>query len=254
MKNTAANNEVEIDLLHLMKVLWHRAWIIVLSMIVCGAIAFSYAMFMVTPTYESKAKLYVNNGSISLGSSVSLSLNDLNVASKLLPLYVEILKTRETLEEVISTAGLDYTYEQLLGMVQAKSVNSTEIFEVVVTNTDPVEAKLIVDTIVKVIPDRIADIIDGCSVRIVDNAVVASHRSSPSYSKFAMMGVLLGLVASVGVIMIIDLLNNTVHDEDYLSETYGLPILAAIPDMSKCKSSAYKHYGNNAEQTNIHKM
>ena len=35
------NEEFEIDLLQLIKVLWQKAWVIVLSMILVGAIAFS---------------------------------------------------------------------------------------------------------------------------------------------------------------------------------------------------------------------
>ena len=50
MNNQAVNDKSEIDLLHLLKVLWHRAWLVVLVMLLLGAIAFSYAYFFITPT------------------------------------------------------------------------------------------------------------------------------------------------------------------------------------------------------------
>ena len=56
---------------------------------------------------------------------------------------------------------------------------------------------MIVDTIVKILPDRIADIVDGSSVRVVDHAVLPTQRSSPSYTKYTLIGLILGFVVQV---------------------------------------------------------
>lgn len=239
----ASGDELEIDLLHLLRVLWQKAWIIALSIILCGAIAFSYALFFITPQYEARAMMYVNNSSFSVGStSFSISSSELSAAKSLLDIYVIILGSRITLEAVIDEAGLDYTYEQLDKMVSASSVNGTEVFEIVATSSDPAEAKLIVDTIQNILPDRIAEIVDGSSVRIVDTAVVPVTRSSPSYTRYAMIGMLLGAVLSCGVIVVVDLLNNTVRSEDYLIERFDIPLLAVVPDMHESKHSSYGYY------------
>lgn len=244
MNTQTDNNEIEIDLLHLIKVLWQKAWIIALSLILCGVIAFSYAFFFVTPQYQAKAMMYVNNSSFSVGStSFSISSSELSAAKTLLDIYVVILNSRTTLEAVISEAGLDYTYKELGEMVSAGAVNGTEVFEIVATSSDPAEAEVIVDTITDILPDRISEIVDGSSVRIVDTAILPTERSSPSYSRFAVIGMLLGFVASCGVIIVLDLLDNTLRDEDYLMEKYQLPVLAAVPDMNNTKKNeAYSHY------------
>ena len=242
MNTQTDNNEIEIDLLHLVKVLWQKAWIIVLTTILLGAIVFSYAFFFVTPQYQAKAMMYVNNSSFSVGStSFSISSSELSAAKSLLDIYVVILNSRTTLEAVINEAGLNYTYKELSEMISASSVNGTEVFQIVATSSDPAEAELIVDTITDILPERIAEIVDGSSVRIVDTAILPTQRSSPSYSRFAMIGMLLGFVASCGVIVVMDLLDNTLKDEDYLVERYQLPVLAAVPDMTK-KDAAYNHY------------
>lgn len=71
------NNEehyTEIDLTALLKALWRHIWLIAASVIVIGAMAFSYARFFVTPMYTASALMYVNNNSLSVGSTkVSLS-------------------------------------------------------------------------------------------------------------------------------------------------------------------------------------
>ena len=79
--------------------------------------------------------------------------------------------------------------------------------------------------------DKIADIVEGSSVRIVDYAVVPAYPVSPSVIKYTLVGFLLGGVLSVGVIILLELINDTIQSEDYLIQTYELPILAAVPSM-----------------------
>lgn len=243
MNTNTTNEELEIDLLHLVRILWQKLWIIVLTMVILGSLLFSYAMFFVTPQYQAKAMMYVNNSALSLGgTSFSISSSELSAAKSLLDVYLVILHSRTTLEAVIEEAGLDYTYEQLKGKVSAGSVNGTEIFEITATTGSPQESELIVDTLVKILPDRISDIVDGSSVRLVDHAVLPTHRSSPSYTKYAMIGMILGMVLSCGIIIVIDLMDTTVRSEDFLHQQYDIPVLAVVPDAHDAGKSSYSYY------------
>jgi len=114
-----------------------------------------------------------------------------------------------------------------------------------VTSADPDEAEKIADTIVEVLPDRIAEIVDGSSVRLVDHAVRATRRSSPDYSRYAMIGMLSGLVLSCAAIIIFDLMDTTVRSEEYLAQKYSdIPILAVVPNISSSKKHSYGYYGD----------
>lgn len=230
-KRQRENDEVEIDLIELAKALWHRAWAVVLAVALFGGIAFSCAAFLVTPLYQARALMYVNNSTFSVGStSVSISPNELSAAQQLVDTYVVILKTRTTLCKVIEKAGLGYSYDQLNSMIEAAPVNSTEIFEIVVTSPDPNEAELIANTITEVLPDKISDIVDGASVRVVDYAVVPSRKSSPNITRYTALGMMAGFVLSCGIIVVLHLFDTTIHGPEYLTQNYDLPILAVIPD------------------------
>ena len=184
-------NETEIDLLQLAKALWHKAWAIVLVTLITAAMAFAGTKLFITPLYTASAMMYVNNSSISVGST-QVNLSDLTAAQSLVETYMVILKTRGTLEEVIKEANLPYDYEQLSGMIEAGAVNSTEVFSISVTSASPEEAEKIANTIAELLPNRIADIVEGSSVRIVDYAVVPSKKTSPSLSKNTMLGAMGG--------------------------------------------------------------
>lgn len=232
---------VGFDLFRLFGALWHRAWAILLAIVLAGGAAFAYASFFITPRYESKALMYVNNSSFSMGStSFSISTSELSAAQSLVATYTVILKTRTTLETVIEAAGIDATYEELAGMISASAVNGTEIFEIAVTSEDPKEAELLANTIAQILPERISDIVEGSSVRLVDYAVVPSTKASPNITLYTAVGILVGLAISCILILVAEMKDDLIHSEDYLLQAYeGVPLLAVIPDLRIRSSGGY---------------
>ncbi len=234
------NDYYEIDLLQLLRLLWRKAWLIALTAVVGGAAAFSIATFLITPKYEAQAMMYVNNSSFSVGStSFSISSAELTAAQNLVDTYIVILNSRTTLNQVIRKADLDYDYKTLKSMLSAGAVNSTEVFSITITSENPQEAELIANTIVDVLPDRISDVVDGSSVRVVDYAVVPSEKASPNITRYTMLGILAGAAITCMVLFFMMISDTLIHNEDYLMETYDIPVLAVIPDLSDSSTNGY---------------
>jgi capsular polysaccharide biosynthesis protein len=191
--------------------------------------------------------LYVNNSSFSLGNTeFSISSSEISAAQSLVKTYAEILDNRTTLERVIEKAGVDYGYEQLSDMIVAAPSNDTEIMKVTVTTTDPNESAKIANSIAEVLPARIAEIIDGATMEVVDYAVPNHQKVSPSITKYTAIGMILGVLLACGVLTVLAILDDTIHDEDYVLRTYDYPILATVPDLvgSGCKRYGYySRYG-----------
>ena len=248
--------EDTIDLLELAKAIWKNILIIALVAVLFGSAAFGCTAFLIEPEYEATASLYVNNSSFSFGAtSFSISSSDLNASNSLVAVYIYILESRTTMEDVIKQADLTYTPEELSEMVEAKGVNSTGAFEVTVTSTNPSEAELIANTIAKILPDRISEIVDGSSVRIVDYAIIPSHRSGPSIVKNTALGILAGgfLAAAIVVIRFLmkDSSKDMVQSADDLRQMYpDIQVLAMIPDMrvSEKKNGYYSSYYGQADK------
>lgn len=242
-QNINASEYYTIDVLHIIKSLWRRAWIIVLVSIIVAAIGFSFSAFLITPTYSSSIKLYVNNSSISLGNTTfSISSSELTAAQSLVKTYGEILDSRSTLERVINKAGVDYTVKELHEMLAYKSSNDTEIMKVTITTTDPYEASLIANTIAEVLPTRIAEIIDGASMEVVDSAIPELEKVAPSITKYTALGFILGILLSVTILVIFALLDDTIHDEDYILNNYEYPILGKVPNLLTATNKKYSYY------------
>ena len=100
----------EIDIFSLIRAVWKKGLIIALVAILFGSAAFGITVFLVEPKYEATASMYVNNSTFNLGAtSFSISSSDLSASSSLVSVYLYILESRTTLEEVIQAAGLTYT-------------------------------------------------------------------------------------------------------------------------------------------------
>ncbi|MBQ2904500.1 MAG: hypothetical protein IJE48_08905 [Clostridia bacterium] len=238
---------IEIDILRLAKAVLQKIWAVILAAIIFGVATFGMTYVFIEPTYEARTLLYVNNSNFSVGNtSFNISTSSLSAAQELVNTYIVILKARTSLNEIIEYAELDRNYAELQSMISAAPVNSTEIFEVVVTSTDPAESEKIANAIATLLPKRIAEIVDGSSVRVVDYAIIPTSRSGPSYAKNTFIGIILGIFLSVAIIVLKEFFDVFVREEQYLSQTYPYPILAAIPNMKSSKSSSsYSSYSEN---------
>lgn len=243
MDKTQNNRDFySVDLLHIIKSLWKRAWIIAICTVLVGIIGFSVAAFGITPKYSSSVMLYVNNGNFSVGEIFSVSASELTGARSLVDTYIVMLDNRTTYNKVIEKAGVDYTFDELGDMVVAESVNGTEVMRITVTSTDPYEAANIANAIGVVLPQRISEIIEGSSMEVVDSGAVNLKKVEPSITGFTVVGMLVGAVVSILVLIVIDMLDDTIRSEEYILQNYDYPILAKIPDLNGSDSKSYGYY------------
>lgn len=232
-----------IDVLHIVKSLWRRAWLIALCGLLAAAIGFSISAFAIAPTYSSYIKLYVNNSSFSLGNTnFSISASELSAAQSLVRTYGDILDSRSTLERVIEKADVDYTWKALSQMIEYAPSNNTEIMRVTVTCEDPYEASKIANTIAEVLPVRISEIIDGASMEVVDSAIPDVEKVAPSITRYTAIGLVLGVLISMIVLIVLALMDDTIHDEEYVLRTYNYPILGKVPDLLNTGNKSYGYY------------
>lgn len=237
-----------IDVVHIFKTLWKRFFIILIAGMLVAALGFAISAFVIAPTYSSSIMLYVNNSSFSLGNTnFSITSSEITAAQSLVKTYSEILLNRTTLERVLEKAQLPYTYKELAKMVSAAPSNDTEIMKVVVVAEDPYEASNIANCIAEVLPTRISEIIDGASMEVVDSAVPNLRKIAPSITQYTIVGFILGSLLAVVVLVILAIMDDTIHDEEYILQNYEYPILAKIPDLMISGDKRYGYYQNYTE-------
>ncbi len=233
----------EIDLVRLWNAIWKKFWIIAVVSVLCAVLVLLCTAFLITPKYSSSAKFYVNNSAVSIGeTSLSISSGDLSASKTLVDTYIVILNSRTCLNDVIDYAELDYTAGQLSSMISAAAVGNTAVFEVIVTGPNAEETEVIANAIAHVLPNKISNIVEGTSAKVVDYAVQPTAPVSPNRTMNTMIGFLVGAVLSVGIIILIEIFDNTIRTEDDVTENCDYPILAAVPDMSSTSKNRGGYY------------
>jgi capsular polysaccharide biosynthesis protein len=237
------NDYYVVDLSHIVKVVWRNVWVVAVVSILVAAMGFSLAAFLISPTYSSSIMLYVNNSSFNVGDlGFSITSSELTAAQSLAKTYTVLLKNRTTLERVIDETGVNYTWEDVYDMIDSTPVNETEVIQVTVTCEDPYEAELLANGIAVVLPQRIAEVIEGASMEVVDSAIVDTEKVAPSITMYTVVGFIVGMLLAVAVLIISALMDNTVHDEDYVIQTYNYPILAKVPNLLDGGTEKYGYY------------
>lgn len=228
----------EIDLRDVFKMLLKRIWIILLCAVLVGSATLVYTLNFVAPQYQASVTMYVNNNSSK--DNTYVSSNDLAVALRLVATYVNIIKSDRVLDRVIADAGLNLTTGQIRSMISAEPEGETEMFRVTVTSTDPQLSANIANTIAKLAPAEIAEIIEGSSAKIIDEARVPRYRSSPSYSMSAILGAFIGGFLAVLVLVLMHLLDMRIKNEEDLKKICDVPVLGVIPNLTNDAKTAGK--------------
>ena len=237
MNNRKTRNEYEINVIELLQALLRRWWLILTAVIVGAVLMFVYTRFFVTPLYQSSVSFYVNNGQ---RTENKISNSDISAAQSLVDTYIVILKHGTTLDEVVRDTKLNYTTAQLASKVTCSAIDGTEVFQVTVTDPSPEAAATIAKSIAKILPDRVSDVIEGSTVRIVRNADVPTVPSSPNLRRNLMMGAVVGFLLSCLYLMLQFVLDDRIRDAaKLLKEDYSYPVLAVIPDLAKDSKGYY---------------
>ena len=230
---------VEINLRELCSVLWKRVWIILLCAAILGAATLVYTTNFVTPLYDASVTIYVNNNTQRTDGTY-ISSSDLAVALKLVATYVNIIQSDRVLDKVIADVGLALTSDQLRPMISAEPVGETEMFAVTVKTPNPQLSADLANSIAKIAPSEISEIIEGSSAKIIDQARVPVKRSSPNFTTNTIIGALVGAFLAAVAVLVQNLLDTRIRNEEQLASICPAPVLGLIPDMTKEQKNAAK--------------
>lgn len=232
-----------IDLWELLKVLWKR----ILWILICGAagaiLLLVFTRVFVKPTYRAHITMYVNNRATE--GTQALSSSDLNAAARLVSTYEAIIQSNQVMGEVANSQGLSLTPVEMRSKVSTQAVNNTEVFYVYVRDTNAQRAAQIANAIADIAPGIISEIVEGSSAKVVDRATVPTARYSPSYTRNAVLGGLIGALLAAAVIIIMHLMDDTIRGTaDF--ERWDYPLLAMIPDLEASGGKNGYGYGYQA--------
>ena len=220
------NDEIEIDLLEIIHILFRKFWLILGAGLFAAVICLVISKFILTPTYESTTKIYILNKS----DSTTVTYSDVQMGTQLTKDYAELINSRYVLEEVIAKLSLAETeYEDLLDHVSVHTPADTRIVSITVTDTSPQQAKNIANCIREVAGEHIQNVMDIDAVNVVEEANMPTEKAGPSVAKWTLFGGILGVLLVCVAILIHYLMDDTIKTSEDVEKYLGLSTLALIP-------------------------
>lgn len=218
--------EETIDLQEMFFLLKRHIVVIALTAVLFAVAGFAGTLLFITPQYQATATMIVNTRQ---DQNATVTNDQINSAKNLVDTYSIIIKSDTVLEQVIANLGIQLSYEQLSQKVTVEAVNSTQVMSISVTDPNPESARRIAEEITKVAPDIILDSVEAGSVKVISGARAGDSPVSPSKSRNTAIAGLLGLVLCAGLIIVRELLNNTIKSDADIQKKLGLNVLGVIP-------------------------
>lgn len=222
--------EIEIDLREVCIFLISKLWLVVLVGILTAAIGFGLSSFVMPPTYESTSKIYILNKQ----QENTVTYSDVQLGTQLTKDYAQLIKSRLVLEKVIEELNLTSVregidYASMLSKVEVTTPTDTRILYITVTDTDPVLAMEMANSVREEASIHIKNVMDIEAVNVVETANLPVEKAGPSVTKWTLLGGCLGSLFVVALVLIAFFMDDTIKTSDDVEKYLGLSTLALIP-------------------------
>lgn len=222
--------KIEVNLIAVMQLLWQKKWWILLAGVASAVLFYLASLLFITPLYSASVTLYANN-SISTDKNTSITTSDMNASARLVDTYAAIIMSDPVLDQVKEENDIRMSTSKLIRHISISQVYDTEVFKITVKNPSPKTAADIANSIAQIAPGKIAEIVDGCSIKIVSNAKVPGVKSYPDDARIIAVGFFVGFVLAVFGICSIAVLDTRVKGESDLNE-WEYPVIGVIPSFA----------------------
>lgn len=224
--------EETIELRQYFEILMKRIWIIVAVTLVATLTSGMVSFFVITPIYEASTQLLVNK-SESKNEILMPDFNDIQTSLKLIETYSVIINSPRVLEKSIEEHRWDITSAELSKKIKVSPVQNSQVMSITVNDPDPNMAVEIANGIAGTFQKEIQSIMSVDNVQILAQAKVQENTSpvKPKPLLNMVIAFVVGLMTSIGIVFLLEYMDNTIKTEQDVENILGLSVLAAIATM-----------------------
>lgn len=221
------------ELRRYLKALQRWAWLLVLCPVLAAIVAAGVSSRL-APVYESSVSVLVRPAQPLTVDTGVVSLTSDQISHT----YAQLMIQRPLMVQVIQDLGLKTTPATLQAQVTVAPEPNTTILDVSVRSTNPALARDIANTVVGDFIDEIKQIQTqertNLNARAQDNLVVVSpavlptQPVSPNIPRNAELAFALALLAATGVIVLLEYLDQSVRNDETLTERTGMVAIGHV--------------------------
>ena len=204
----------------ILDIVFKRIKILVIIPVVFFAASMFYSFEMIAPTYTATTTFMVLNQTY----YDSITYNDLMIGEVLISDYQFLAKT----STVYRKAAEDIQQDVSGCSVDISGVANTRMVRLSVTSTKPDVAANFANALTEELVNRISEIMKIENITIVEPAIIPTYPSGPAKTKIVMSATMVGVVLAVGIVVLLEFMDNTIQSSDDIEKYLGIPVLAQI--------------------------
>jgi len=211
----------------LMTILKKRWLLIALSTLLAAAISGILSYFMLAPVYQSSTQILVNERNSSNQTDTTFLQSNVD----LIDTYRDIIKSPIILEKVIHNLQLNTTIENLNKNINITSQQNSQVFTLVVQNHNAQQAVEIANNISETFQRDIQTIMKVDNVSILAKAELKQNPIpiKPNKVLNITIGILVGFMFGSGLALLMEILDNTLKNEEDIIDVLGVTLVGTIP-------------------------
>lgn len=203
---------IDIDPMLILKRVTKYIWIIITIGVIFSIAAYIWSRVMVVPKYKSSTKVYA------LNNEKKLATQDFQISNYLLKDYKEIILSSKVLERVIDKNGIKMNLVELRSKIEVKISQDTRVLIITVEDTDAKRAADIANAVRDEAFEVIKEITKEESAKILEPAQESKSPSSPDIRKNTIMAGAIGILLSLGIVVLKEVLDDRVKKQEDIEE------------------------------------
>jgi len=229
--------EETISLKEIFEILRKHLTTILISMFAGLALAGIVTFFVITPSYSSQAQLIVT-----LPQSETTNANDVNTNLQMINTYKDMIVSDLVINAVkdrLETENnVKMTASQISNAITINQSQNSQMFSIQATNENAVRAQQIANTTSLVFQENAKDVMNVDKISIISSAVASSSPVSPNNQLNLAIGLVLGIMVGIGLAFLLELLDRTVKDDKFVTDSLGFTVLGTVPQMTQKEVNA----------------
>ena len=152
---------------------------------------------------------------------------------QLMKTYAELVKTSDLVTKAVKSTNLEYNQKEIkriLNNLTANSSSDTQILDLSFKGRNPKEVLKVTEAITNEFISESKELIPNGNVQVIQKPQLPEQPVSPNKLLNMLIAFVLGLMVGIGIVLLLEYLDNTFKSREELEKTLELPIIGAIPD------------------------
>jgi len=219
----------EMDLLEMWQIILKRKWTIIYITVFSVIIAAMVSFFFIKPVYEAKVSVIIAKEAAKVFYEDRYTNNDIIMYQNLVKTYSEIAKSNSVLKK--TEEGLkEYGVNNISNLITVIPKANTQILELKVKGDTPSIVANVAKELVKNFILESRRVLPAGDIEILDEPETPSAPISPNRKLNIAIALFLGLMVSVGLVFLLEYIDQAVRTEEDIKHCLDMPILISIPN------------------------